>query len=52
LAIREDISSSELRRETRLEIDSRVVCRLLAIANDLDGMSRERAAKQADLDRL
>jgi transposase len=28
-----------------------VACRLLALANALDGMSRERAAKQAGLDR-
>ena len=51
LVIREDISSAALRREARRERDSRVVCRLLAIANALDGMSREQAAKQAGLDR-
>lgn len=51
LAIRGDISSADLRREARRESDSRVVCRLLAIANALDGMSREQSARQAGLDR-
>ena len=51
LMIRDDISAEELRRTARLEANSRVACRLLAIANALDGMSRERAAEQAEIDR-
>ena len=51
IAIRDDISSAELRHAARREVDSRVVCRLFAIANALDGMSRERAAEQAGMDR-
>jgi hypothetical protein len=49
--MRGDIPAAELRRLARLEGDGRVACRLLALANALDGMSRERAAKQAGLDR-
>jgi transposase len=51
LPVRGDIPAAELRRLARLEGDGRVACRLLALANALDGMSRERAAKQAGLDR-
>ena len=51
LPIRGDIPAEELRRLARREGDGRVACRLLALANALDGMSRERAAKQAGLDR-
>ena len=51
LPIRGDIPAAELRRLARREGDGRVACRLLALANALDGMSRERAAKQAGLDR-
>lgn len=51
LVIRDDTSSEELRRTARLEANGRVACRLLAIANALDGMSRERAAEQAGIDR-
>ena len=50
-SIREDISAEELRRLARQESDGRVACRLLALANALDGMSRERAAAQAGMDR-
>ena len=32
------------------ETERRVTCRLLGIANDLDGMGRERAAGQAGMD--
>ena len=46
-----DIPAAELRRLARLEADGRVACRLLALANALDGMSREQAAKQAGMDR-
>lgn len=49
--IRGDIPAEELRRLARLEADGRVACRLLALANVLDGMSRERAARQAGMDR-
>jgi len=49
--IRDDISAAELRRAARRETDGRVACRLLAIANAVDGLSRERAAKQAGIDR-
>jgi len=51
IAIRDDMSSAELRHAARREADSRVACRLLAIANALDGMSRERAAEQTGMDR-
>jgi putative transposase len=51
LPVRGDIPAAELRRLARREGDGRVACRLLALANALDGMSRERAAKQAGLDR-
>ena len=51
LPVRGDIPAAELRRLARFEADGRVACRLLALANALDGMSRERAAKQAGMDR-
>ena len=51
LVNRDDISAEELRRAARLEVNGRVACRLLAIANSLDGMSREGAAEQAGIDR-
>jgi transposase len=51
LPVRGDIPAAELRRLARLEGDGRVACRLLALANALDGMSRERAAQQAGMDR-
>jgi transposase len=51
LAIRQDISAEELRRLARQETDGRVACRLLGVANALDGMSREQAARQAGMDR-
>jgi transposase len=49
--IRDDIAAEELRQLARQESDGRVACRLLALANALDGMSRERAARQAGMDR-
>ena len=49
--IRDDIPAAELRRLARLESDGRVACRLLGLANVIDGMSRERAARQAGMDR-
>ena len=51
LAIRQDIAAEELRRLARQESDGRVACRLLGVANALDGMSREQAARQAGMDR-
>ena len=44
IPIRDDIPAEELRRLARQESDGRVACRLLGLANVLDGMSRERAA--------
>ena len=52
LAIRDDISAEELRRLARLEADGRITCRMLALANALDGMSRELAAEQAGPSRV
>jgi len=49
--IRQGIPAEELRRLARLEADGRVACRLIALANALDGMSREQAAGQAGMDR-
>ena len=49
--LRDDIPAEELRRLARLESDGRVACRLLGLANVIDGMSRERAARQAGMDR-
>ena len=49
--IRDDIPAEELRRLARQESDGRVACRLLGLANGLDGMSREQAARQAGMDR-
>ena len=51
LAIRGDIEVADLRRSARRERDGRVSARLLAIANALDGMSREAAARAAGMDR-
>jgi transposase len=51
LSIRGDMPAEELRRLARLERDGRVACRLLALGNALDGMGRERAARQAGMDR-
>ena len=47
LAIRQDIPAEERRRLARQETDGRVACRLLA--NALDGMRREQAARQAGM---
>ena len=49
--IRQDIPAEELRRLARVEADGRVACRLLGVANAVDGMSRGRAARQAGMDR-
>ena len=50
-AIRQDIPAEALRRSARLEAAGRIACRLLAIANALDGMSRAEAAHHAGRDR-
>ena len=42
---------AELRALARRERDGRVSARLLALANALDGMSREEAARAAGMDR-
>ena len=51
LAIRQDLSSDELRRLARHEPDRRAGMRLLAIANALEGMSRAEAARLAGMER-
>jgi transposase len=51
LAIRKDRTPAVLRREAKCESDARVARRILAIANALDGMSREDAARSAGMDR-
>jgi transposase len=51
LAIRKDRTSTVLRKLAKSESDVRVARRLLAIANALDGMSRQVAAKAAGMDR-
>ena len=45
------LPADELRRLARQESNGRVACRLIALANALDGMSREQAARQAGMDR-
>lgn len=51
LTIRTDMEAAELRRLARRERDGRVAARLFALANVLDGMSREAAARAAGMDR-
>jgi transposase len=51
VAIGTDIPADELRRLARQETNGRVSCRLIALANALDGMSRAQAARQAGMDR-
>ena len=51
LAIRDDISSDELRRYARRESNGRVRTRWIALANALDGMDRAHAARLAGRDR-
>jgi putative transposase len=52
LPIRGDVPAAELRRVARLEDNGRVACRLLALANALDGMGRAAAARQAGPSRV
>lgn len=49
LPIRTDRSPAELRRLARRERDGRVSARLLALANALDGLPREEAARLAGM---
>lgn len=49
--IRTEIEAAELRRLARREADGRVTARLLGLANVLDGMSLEAAARAAGMDR-
>jgi transposase len=51
LAIRRDLSATELRRLVRHEPNRRAAMRLLAIANALDGLSRAEAARLAGMER-
>ena len=51
LSIRRDRSPVVLRKCAKSEADARVARRMLAIANALDGMSREEAAQSAGMDR-
>jgi transposase len=51
LAIRDDISPEELRRQARHVQDGRVSARMIAIANALEGMDRGTAARLAGMDR-
>jgi hypothetical protein len=51
VSIRTDIPADELRRLARQESNGRVTCRLMALANALDGMRRAQAAHQAEMDR-
>jgi transposase len=51
LKVRRDITSPVLRKKARSEKDGRVASRLFAIANILDGMDRDSAARQAGMTR-
>jgi len=51
VAIRSDMEAGELRQLARRERDGRVSGRLIALANVLDGMRREAAARAAGMDR-
>jgi len=51
LSIRRDRTPIVLRKLAKAEADARVARRMLAIANALDGMSREEAARSAGMDR-
>ena len=51
LAIRTDLEAAALRRLARRERDGRVSSRLIALANVLDGMDREAAARAAGMER-
>mgnify|MGYP003694539741 CR=1 FL=1 len=49
LSIRRDRTPTVLRKLAKGESDARIIRRILAIANALDGMSREEAAQGAGM---
>jgi transposase len=51
LEIRDDLDAAELRARAAREKKTRAVRRMLAIANALEGMSRDAAARAAGMDR-
>jgi len=51
LEIRRDRTAVVLRKAAKAESDARIARRMLAIANALDGMSRQQAARAAGMDR-
>ena len=51
LSIRRDRTPAVLRKLAKSESDARIARRILAVANALDGMSREAAARSAGMDR-
>jgi transposase len=51
LSIRRDRTPAVLRKLAKTESDGRIARRILAIANALEGMSREAAARSAGMDR-
>jgi hypothetical protein len=51
LLIRRDRTAKVLRKLAKGESNARIARRILAIANALDGMSREEAAQAAGMDR-
>ena len=51
LSIRRDRTPTVLRKLAKGESDARITRRILAIANALEGMSREEAAQAAGMDR-
>jgi transposase len=51
LSIRRDRTAAVLRKLAKMESDARIARRILAIANALDGMSRDEAPQSAGMDR-
>ncbi len=51
LEIRKDRTPRVLRKLAKAAVDARIARRILAIANALDGMSREDGARSAGMDR-
>lgn len=51
LSIRDDVAPDALRRLARRETERRAGCRMFAIANALEGMSRAEAARMAGMER-
>jgi hypothetical protein len=50
LSIQRDRTAVVLRKLAKMESDARIARRILAIANALDGMSRDEAAQSAGMD--